>query len=61
MRKKPQTQAVESDGRPDEEVAALAWETHLKRNQSIIVDLFMGMRCLAVFHCLLLTCGVQAN
>ena len=26
--------------RPDDVVAALAWENHLKRNRSVIVDLF---------------------
>jgi ubiquitin carboxyl-terminal hydrolase 6/32 len=32
----------ESDGRPDHEVAKEAWENHLRRNRSIIVDLFQG-------------------
>lgn len=34
-----------SDGvqRPDHEVAKEMWENHLKRNQSVIVDLFQGM------------------
>ena len=32
----------DSDGRPDEEVAKEAWDYHLSRNQSIIVDLFQG-------------------
>ena len=32
----------DSDGRPDEEVAKEAWEYHLSRNQSVIVDLFHG-------------------
>jgi len=32
----------EADGRPDNEVALEAWESHLKRNQSTIVDLFQG-------------------
>jgi ubiquitin carboxyl-terminal hydrolase 6/32 len=32
----------ESDGRPDEEVAQEAWENHLRRNRSVIVDLFQG-------------------
>ena len=32
----------DSDGRPDEEVAMEAWDYHLSRNQSIIVDLFHG-------------------
>jgi len=32
----------ESDGRPDDEVAKEAWENHLRRNRSVIVDLFQG-------------------
>ena len=39
---KPYVETVESNGRPDEEVAQEAWEAHLKRNKSIIVDLFQG-------------------
>jgi ubiquitin C-terminal hydrolase len=40
---KPYTEVVEGgDGRPDGEVAALAWERHLLRNKSKIVDLFQG-------------------
>lgn len=35
--------------RPDSEVAAEMWERHLKRNKSIIVDLFQGL-----FHFVLL-------
>lgn len=33
---------LDSDGRPDEEVAQEAWDYHLSRNKSIIVDLFHG-------------------
>ena len=40
--KKPVTSSVDSGGRPDEVVAAEAWEVYKKRNQSIIVDLMMG-------------------
>lgn len=36
------TSAVESKGRPDAVVAAEAWENHLKRNRSVIVDIFQG-------------------
>ena len=32
----------DSDGRPDEEVAAEAWENHQKRNRSIVVDFIQG-------------------
>lgn len=39
---KPIVQEVESKGRPDEIVAAESWENHLKRNDSIIVELFHG-------------------
>lgn len=42
VKKKPVTEAVESNGRPDAEVAQEAWERHLKRNQSIIVDMCQG-------------------
>jgi hypothetical protein len=40
--KKPYTETVESDGRPDEVVAKHFMETYKLRNQSIIVDLFTG-------------------
>jgi len=33
---------VESDDRPDDVVAKQSWENHIKRNQSIIVDLMHG-------------------
>jgi len=36
---KPYVELAESNNRPDEEVALEHWEGHLKRNQSIIVDL----------------------
>eukprot|EP01087_Luapelamoeba_hula_P023258 TRINITY_DN8513_c0_g1_i1.p1 TRINITY_DN8513_c0_g1~~TRINITY_DN8513_c0_g1_i1.p1 ORF type:complete len:1313 (+),score=298.81 TRINITY_DN8513_c0_g1_i1:395-3940(+) len=39
---KPYVESVESNGRSDEIVAAESWEAHLKRNKSIIVDLFQG-------------------
>ena len=32
----------DSDGRPDEEVAAEAWENHQKKNRSIFVDYTHG-------------------
>ncbi|XP_052751885.1 ubiquitin carboxyl-terminal hydrolase 32 [Galleria mellonella] len=32
----------DSDGRPDQEVAAEAWASHTARNQSIMTDLFYG-------------------
>nr|CAB3267554.1 ubiquitin carboxyl-terminal hydrolase 32 [Phallusia mammillata] len=51
VHEKPYVELKDSDGRPDEEVAQEAWENHLSRNQSIIVDLFHGqirskVRCL---------------
>ncbi|UYV60649.1 SUPT6H [Cordylochernes scorpioides] len=39
---KPYVKLKDSDGRPDKEVAQEAWENHLLRNRSIIVDLFHG-------------------
>jgi len=39
---KPLTSPVESDGRPDGEVADEAWRLYKMRNDSIIVDLFQG-------------------
>lgn len=38
---------MESNGRPDDIVAKEAWEAHLKRNKSVIVDLFQ-VRALSV-------------
>lgn len=40
--KKPYTEVPDSNGRPDEEVAADCWDIHKARNDSIIVDLFQG-------------------
>ena len=42
VHKKPITTAVESAGRPDVVVAKEAWERHLQRNQSVVVDLCQG-------------------
>eukprot|EP01083_Nonionella_stella_P098123 275856_1 len=42
VQEKPLTETVESGGRPDDVVAKLAWEVHLQRNQSIIVDIFQA-------------------
>ncbi|XP_072273184.1 ubiquitin carboxyl-terminal hydrolase 32 isoform X1 [Pyxicephalus adspersus] len=39
---KPYVELKDSDGRPDWEVAAEAWDNHLRRNRSIVVDLFHG-------------------
>lgn len=43
VRKKPYTETVESNGRPDEEVAQESWDAFKLRNDSIIVDEFMGL------------------
>eukprot|EP00061_Rhincodon_typus_P015795 g43682.t1 len=42
VHEKPYVELKDSDGRPDFEVAAEAWENHLRRNKSIVVDLFHG-------------------
>eukprot|EP00053_Salpingoeca_punica_P020044 m.206682 g.206682 ORF g.206682 m.206682 type:complete len:1530 (+) comp17779_c1_seq5:1110-5699(+) len=52
---KPYVESKDSDGRPDAEVAAERWQDHLRRNQSIMVDLFHGqlksqLRCLTCQH-----------
>ncbi len=39
---KPYTEAPDSDGRPDKELADIWWANHLKREMSIIVALFTG-------------------
>nr|XP_054402845.1 ubiquitin carboxyl-terminal hydrolase 6-like [Pongo abelii]XP_054402851.1 ubiquitin carboxyl-terminal hydrolase 6-like [Pongo abelii] len=42
VHEKPYVELKDSDGRPDWEVAAEAWDNHLERNRSIVVDLFHG-------------------
>ncbi|TMS40167.1 hypothetical protein L596_006581 [Steinernema carpocapsae] len=42
VRNKPLTGTVEANGRPDRVVAAESWTNHLRRNDSVIVDLFHG-------------------
>uniref|UniRef100_A0A2K6SGK9 Ubiquitin carboxyl-terminal hydrolase 32 n=1 Tax=Saimiri boliviensis boliviensis TaxID=39432 RepID=A0A2K6SGK9_SAIBB len=42
VHEKPYVELKDSDGRPDWEVAAEAWDNHLRRNRSIVVDLFHG-------------------
>lgn len=56
VHEKPYVELKDSDGRPDSDVALEAWDNHIKRNQSIIVDLFQGqlksqVRCLHCNHC----------
>ncbi|XP_053572728.1 ubiquitin carboxyl-terminal hydrolase 15 [Bombina bombina] len=43
IRKKPYIQLKDADGRPDKVVAEEAWENHIKRNDSVIVDIFHGL------------------
>ncbi|XP_022252352.1 ubiquitin carboxyl-terminal hydrolase 15-like isoform X2 [Limulus polyphemus] len=43
VKKKPYIEVKDADGRPDEVVAKEAWENYLKRNNSIIVDIFHGL------------------
>uniref|UniRef100_A0AAR2M258 Ubiquitin carboxyl-terminal hydrolase 15 n=1 Tax=Pygocentrus nattereri TaxID=42514 RepID=A0AAR2M258_PYGNA len=43
IRKKPYIQLKDAEGRPDKVVAEEAWENHIKRNDSIIVDIFHGL------------------
>lgn len=42
VKEKPYKELKDSDGRSDAEVAEEAWDYHLSRNRSIIVDLFHG-------------------
>lgn len=39
---KPYTETKDYDGRPDNVIAKESWETYLKRNQSVVVDLMYG-------------------
>lgn len=40
VQKKPYVEKKEGNGRPDPEVALEAWDGHLRRNKSVVVDLF---------------------
>lgn len=42
IKKKPYVEVKDSGGRPDKVVAKEAWENHMLRNDSIIVDTFQG-------------------
>eukprot|EP00457_Paulinella_chromatophora_P001305 gb/GEZN01001307.1/.p1 GENE.gb/GEZN01001307.1/~~gb/GEZN01001307.1/.p1 ORF type:complete len:930 (+),score=171.77 gb/GEZN01001307.1/:25-2814(+) len=42
VKKKPPTDSVDSNGRPDRVVARESWHRHLLRNQSVIVDMMQG-------------------
>ena len=50
VKEKAYRELNDSDGRPDEVVASEAWDYHLSRNQSIVVDLFHGQVALMVNH-----------
>eukprot|EP00478_Filoreta_tenera_P000006 GABV01000006.1.p1 GENE.GABV01000006.1~~GABV01000006.1.p1 ORF type:complete len:453 (-),score=229.42 GABV01000006.1:1245-2603(-) len=50
VKEKPFTESVDSNGRPDKEVAQEAWETHLKRNRSVVIDHFTG-QLKSTVHC----------
>ena len=41
--RKPYVELKDSAGRPDALVAAEAWDNHLKRNRSVVVELFHGL------------------
>lgn len=43
IKDKPYKEEKDADGRPDEEVAAEAWENYRARNDSVIVDTFQGL------------------
>lgn len=42
VRVKPYTENPEVENQPEHEVAAKAWQNHVSRNNSVIVDLFQG-------------------
>ena len=46
--KKPSVESVESNNRPDKEVALESWAAHLRRNQSIVTDLMVGQSKLKI-------------
>lgn len=43
VKRKPYIELKDADGRPDEVVSKEAWENYLRRNNSIIVDIFHGL------------------
>uniref|UniRef100_A0A915Q6R4 ubiquitinyl hydrolase 1 n=1 Tax=Setaria digitata TaxID=48799 RepID=A0A915Q6R4_9BILA len=59
---KPFIELNDSDGRPDSVVANEAWEAHLKRDKSIIVDLFTGQlrSTLTCLNCSSVSCRFDA-
>jgi len=50
IKTKPYKEEKDADGRPDEEVAAEAWENYRARNDSVIVDKFQGLCVLCLLH-----------
>ncbi|VDM98335.1 unnamed protein product [Thelazia callipaeda] len=59
---KPFIELNDSDGRPDSVVAEEAWDAHLKRDKSIIVDLFTGQlrSTLTCLDCNAVSCRFDA-
>ncbi|VDK72817.1 unnamed protein product [Onchocerca ochengi] len=59
---KPFIELSDSDGRPDSVVAKEAWDAHLKRDKSIIVDLFTGQlrSTLTCLNCNAISCRFDA-
>ena len=43
IKDKPYREEKDADGRPDDEVAAEAWENYRARNDSVVVDKFQGL------------------
>nr|XP_014353499.1 PREDICTED: ubiquitin carboxyl-terminal hydrolase 11 [Latimeria chalumnae] len=43
VKKKEYIELKDAEGRPDQEVVTEAWQNHLRRNDSIIVDIFHGL------------------
>ena len=43
IKKKPYIEMKDCENRPDDEIAAEAWENYKKRNDSVILDLFHGL------------------
>ena len=43
IKKKPYIEMKDAGNRPDEEIAAEAWDIYKKRNDSVILDIFFGL------------------
>lgn len=51
VKQKPYIEMKDSDGRPDEEVAAESWKNHKARNDSVIVDVCQVRNFLIIPTC----------